>query len=137
MRRILTLGLCALYLAFGSVAGLAHVHGPSGHHEESRGLHVDHAHLKHADDHAHEHTGDGDGGALLAHGHVDHHDGDAAEVSASAVRWHPNVRSLPAIVSVGSVIDRPSLTRKTAGEGPSHPWKPPRKIPPRLRAPPA
>ena len=135
MRRILTLGLCALYLAFGSVAGLAHMHGAAGHHERSRGLHVDHAHLDHADDH--EHPGHDEDNAGVASPHADHNKDDAVDVDAAAARWLPNVRVLPAIASVGPAIDRPSLMRETWGDRPGQPRDPPKKFPPRLRAPPA
>lgn len=134
VRRILTLGLCAAYLAFGSVAGVAHIHGAAGHHQESRGVHLDHAHL---DDHGHGHARNHDDGTRDPGRHVDHHEGDAVDVPASAIVRLPNVRVFPAIAAAETTIDHSSLTRETGQDRPSQPSEPRRKIPPRLRAPPA
>lgn len=135
MRRILTLGLCALYLAFGTVAGVAHLHGAAGHDERSWGLHVDHTHIDHADDHDVPHHDDD--GTVVDDRHADHHNDDVVGVDAAAVRWLPNVRVLPAIAYVGPTFDSPGFERKTWGERPDQPRDPPKKFPPRLRAPPA
>jgi hypothetical protein len=139
MRRIFVTGLCALYLAFGSVAGLAHVHEAAGHHEESRGVHLDHAHVDHHVDHHHadSRTGRDDAGVQTDSQHVDHHIGDAVYLSQSAIRSLPNVRVLPTIVSDGPAIESPSLVSEFEGDRPGRPRDPPGKIPPRLRAPPA
>jgi len=139
MRRILITGLCALYWAFGSVAGVAHVHGAAGHREEARGLHLDHAHLAHHGDHERDDslTGRDDADARADSLHIAHHSGDAVYLSQSAMRLFPIVRVLPAIVPVGPAIECPLLVSGTAGVRSNQPRDPPEKILPRLRAPPA
>jgi hypothetical protein len=138
MRRILTTSLCALCLAFGSVAGLAHVHGAAGHDEQSHGLHLDHAHLDHHGDRDHDDSPpDRDDVDLAVHSRdLDHDTGDAVYLSGPALRLLPGVRVLSAIVSVRSTIERPTLSAQTERERPNHPRAPPEKIPSRPRAPP-
>ena len=139
MRRIFVGGVCALYLAFGSVAGLAHVHGTAGHHDESRGLHLDHAHVEHHGDRHHDGSRKDrdDAGAQIDSRHVEHHASDTVYLGQTAVRSLPNLRVLPAVVSVGPTIDSPVLASETESVRPGRPRDPPGKIPPRLRAPPA
>ena len=55
MRRTIALGCSALYLVFGFMAGLAHVHESADHHQNSRGLHLDHGHLNDSGDHDFHH----------------------------------------------------------------------------------
>jgi len=137
------MGCCALYLGFGFVAGMDHVHESAGHHEESRGLHLDHGHLSSSGDHDHQHHDRTHGGTdERAPGfdarHASHHDDDAVYLNATATRSvDPGARLAPAIVSAGTVVDPPSsrFGRDEAMSG--SPRDPPRKIPPRLRGPPA
>ena len=113
MRRLLVLGCCALYLSFGSMAGLAHVHASADHH-----------------DHDHD----------PGHGprHTDHHDGDAVYLEATAARsLDRSVRPMAAIVSVDAWADPPLGASNCVEAVTSQPRDPPQKFPPRLRAPPA
>ena len=129
MRKILAMGCCALYLAFGAVAGLAHVHESADHHEESRGPHLDH-------DNEREFAAMADEGVDLRHD--GHHDCDAADLNATVARSGESiVRTLPAIVPVGDVIDPPSPASNRDDVVKGSPRDPPRETPPRLRAPPA
>jgi len=139
-------GCCALYLAFGFVAGMAHVHESADHHEEPRGLHLDHGHLGESKghDHHHEHPHDrthgvaGDHAARIAGRHADHHEGDAVYLNATAARsFDSSVHPTPEIVHVGAVIDPSSPASPRDDAVTTQPRDPPRKNPPRLRAPPA
>ena len=128
MRKILALGCCALYLAFGVVAGMAHVHESADHHEESRGLHLDH-------DHAHEAASDQT--LRIAAATVQHHGGDAFYLNATATQSvDPGSRETPAIVSDGSALGPPALVPDRVESGSGPPRDPPCKTPPRLRGPP-
>jgi hypothetical protein len=142
MRRTLALGCGALYLVFGFMAGLAHVHESADHHQEYRGLHVDHGHLNDSGDHDHHHghsreAASGHEEQIHAR-HADHHDGDAIHLNTTAsLTLDSNARVMPAIVSASTVIDPPSSSSELDETFSRQPRYPPRKIPPRLRAPPA
>jgi len=128
MRRVLVLGCCALYLAFGFVAGAAHLHEAADHHAELRGLHLDHTHLGGAAGHEQERQLE----------HESPHDGDVLYLSATAVRsLDANVRLMPAMVAVGTTIDPPSTMSDRHEALPSQPRDPPPRIRTRPRAPPA
>jgi hypothetical protein len=138
MRGILALGSCALCLAFGFVAGVAHVHESADHHENSRGLHLDHTHLDHPSDHDHVHGSHGKDQDGLDVRHPDHHEGDAVYLNGTATRsFEPGPRPVNAIVSVGAVAESPSMTSDRHTAVTAQPRDPPHKIPPRLRGPPA
>jgi hypothetical protein len=142
MRRLLALGCCAVYLVFGFVAGAAHVHESADHHEDMRGLHLDHAHLGEAADHEpaghHEPVSSENGDVRVDALHVRHHDGDALYLTATALRsLDSGLRVLPATVSVGATIDPPGLISVRSDELPDQLTGPPRNGPTRLRAPPA
>jgi hypothetical protein len=144
MRRVLAVGCCALYLSFGFVAGLAHVHESADHHDEPRGLHLDHGHLGESADqrrhheHTHDHAHGGDRPARTTARHADHHDGDAVYLSAAAARvLDSSVRPMPASVYVGTVTDPPLPVSKRNDVVTARPRDRPTKTPPRLRAPPA
>jgi hypothetical protein len=128
MRRILALGCCALYLAFGFVAGAAHLHESADHHAESRGLHLDHTHVGNSADHQQEPRIENESS----------HDGDVVYLSAPALRSiDSGVRLMPATVAVGATIDPPSTISDWDQEMPRRPRDPPRTTRIRPRAPPA
>jgi hypothetical protein len=130
MRRILALGCCALYLAFGFVAGAAHLHGSTDHHEETRGLHLDHVHLGDSDDRGHDHQ--------RRLGHESTHDEDVLYLSATALRSiDSSLRLMPATVSVAATIEPPGAMSDRDEAILRQPRDPPRKNRPRPRAPPA
>ena len=140
MRRFLALGCCAVYLAFGFVAGAAHVHESADHHEETRGLHLDHVHL--GGSHKQEsHLGHGsseDGDARIDARQVGHHDGDALYLTATALRsFDSSLRLMPATVSVGATVDPHSASSDRDETMPDQMRGPPRKGPTRPRPPPA
>jgi hypothetical protein len=142
MRRLVALGCCALYLAFGATADLAHVHQSADHHEESRGVHRDHRHLSAPVDHhhhGHHEHGDVEQGELpIGARHAAHHEGDVVYLTATAVRSQQSIaRTMPAIVSTGTAIEPSLPVTSREGVPATQPRDPPRKIPPRLRAPPA
>ena len=142
MRRILALGCCAAYLVFGFVAGAAHVHESADHHEEMRGLHLDHAHLGEEPDHepaGHHEPGSPENGEVsVGAGHVGHHDGDVFHLTATVLRsFDSGLRVMPAAVSVGATIDSPALISVRSDEPPHQLRGPPRNGPTRPRAPPA
>jgi hypothetical protein len=125
MRRILALGICALYLTFGFVVGAGHMHASVDHHEASHGLRLDHAHLGDPSHHEHERP-------------AGHDDGDARYLSATAVRpLDSSLRMTPAVVSVGVTIDPPAAVSNHVEAISGQPRDPPRKRRPRPRAPPA
>ncbi len=137
MRRLLALGCCAAYLAFGFVAGAAHVHESADHHQEMRGLHLDHTHLGETVDH-HEPESPENGDARFDAQYVGDHDGDALYLTATArCTLDPCLRVMPAIVPVGATFDLPSLIFVRGDELSDHLRGPPRNGPTRLRAPPA
>lgn len=133
---------CAVYLAFGFVAGAAHVHEAADHHDEMRGLHLDHDHLG-------ESSGLGstctrqpvysdDGGAHLDARHIGHHEGDVLYLTVTAQRLlNSGLRVLPAIVAVGETIDRPALVSVRRNELPDQLRGPPSNGSTPPRAPPA
>ena len=142
MRRILALGCCAAYLVFGFVAGAAHVHESADHHEDMRGLHLDHAHLGEASEHepaGHYEPGSPENGDVCVDArHVGHHDGDALYLTATALRsLDLGLRVMPATVSVGGTIDPPALISLRSDELPDQLRRPPNYGPTRPRAPPA
>jgi len=133
MRRLLALGCCAVYLAFGFVAGAAHLHEAADHHQEMRGLHLDHSHLGEALHVPHENGNAGDETR-----HVGHHDGDAFYLTVTALRsFDSGLRMMPATVSVGATIDPPSLISIRRDERSDQLRGPPRRGPTSPRAPPA
>jgi len=140
------LGCCALYLLFGSVAGLAHVHESADHHQESRGLHLDHGHLDDPDGHDrhhghhHYHATESarEPATRTAGGRVEHHDNDALYLNAAANRSVlPKIFQMPAVVSAREVVDPPPQVFDRGDSTTGQPRDPPRKTLPRLRAPPA
>ena len=136
MRRILALGCCAAYLVFGFVAEAAHVHESADHHEDMRGLHLDHAHLGEASDH--EPVSPENGDVRVDARHVGHHDGDALYLTATTLRsLASGLRVMPATVSVGGTIDPPALISVRSDELPNQWRAPPGNSPARPRAPPA
>lgn len=142
MRRLLALGSCAAYVAFGFVAGGAHVHRAADHHEEMRGLHLDHAHLAEGSGHEavdnHEPSAPDGGEARLDAAHIGHHEGDALYLTVTAQRsFDPGLRVLPAMVVVGATIDAPRLPSVRLDELPDQLRGPPRNGPTPPRAPPA
>jgi len=132
-RGILALGCCALYLAFGFTAGVAHVHRAADHHDQSRSVHLDHAHVTAGPgEHRHEVPRDG----MIDVRHVGHHEGDAVYLDAAALHVPMDARVLPAVVSAPPAVDRPVVAAEIRLARPSRPRDPPAKIPPRFRAPP-
>ena len=135
------LGCCAAYLAFGFVAGAAHVHESADHHAQTRGLHLDHAHLGDSADHDHEHNArhESPGGDVrFDTRHVGHHDGDALYLSATALRSiDSSLRLMPATVSAGVTFEPPSAMSDCDETMADPPRGPPRRSPTRPRAPPA
>jgi hypothetical protein len=128
MRRLLALGCCALYLAFGFVAGAAHLHESADRHAESRGLHLDHTHSGHSADHEKERK----------LGNESRHDGDVLYLCAIAIRSiDSSLRLMPATVSVAATIDPPGPMSDRHEAILRQPRDPPRKNRPRPRAPPA
>ncbi len=137
MRRLLALCCCAVYLAFGFVAGAAHVHESADHHEASGGLHLDHTHFGDGVDHHGRATPD-NGEARVDARHVGDHDGDALYLTATArCTLDPGLRVTPATVSVDAAFDLPALILVRSDELSDHLRGPPRNGPTRLRAPPA
>jgi hypothetical protein len=141
MRRILTLGCCALLLTFGFIAGAAHVHESADYHEDSRGVHLDHVHLNDLGDHGHGYDGsdEGDvGQARIGEKHDAHHDGDVVYLDAAAVRsLGSSVRLTPASDSTGVVIVPPLVVAHCEQAMPGQQRDPPRRSRIRPRAPPA
>lgn len=142
MRRLLALGCCAAYLAFGFLAGAAHVHEAAGHHDEMRGLHLDHTHVGMGSGHEgavrHEAGPPHDGGAHLDAQHIEHHDGDALYLNATAQRSvDPGLRLLPAMVAVGAILDPPATVSVYRNELSDPLRGPPRTGPTAPRGPPA
>lgn len=141
MRGILAITCGAVYLAFGMLAGAAHLHESADHHAESRGLHLDHAHVGDAaahgqKDHLEHHSHDGD--APLAQRHFAHHEGDILYLSATTMRSSgSHHRLLPAIVSFGAADEPPEAMSIRDVVIPGPPRDPPRTNRIRPRAPPA
>ena len=144
MRRFLALGSGAVYLALGFVAGAAHVHEAGDHHDEMRGLHIDHAHVGaatgrgHAHPHPHGSAPAHDAGTPVDADHVEHHEGDALCLTVTAQRSIDLGAGLsPAWIAVGRTIDDvvPVSVRLTREA--DRPRGPPGKGPTPPRAPPA
>lgn len=141
MRRLLALGCGLAYLAYGVVAGAAHVHEAADHHDELRGLHLDHAHVG---DEWNDPTGDHDHGPLedgqlqLGDRHVDHHEGDALYFTMTAQRsLGSGPRVMPAIIVVEATFDPPILVSTSRIEVSDQLRVPPQARPTPSRAPPA
>lgn len=142
MRRVVAIVCCAAYLAFGFVAGTAHVHEAADHHESMRGLHLDHDHLGgasgHRHDHHHRHAPTDEGDVGLDAAHVAHHEGDALYLTVTAQRTlDSSPRVAPAMVASGATIESPTRVAMRRYER-SEPMRGPpefRRTPP--RAPPA
>lgn len=121
MRRLLALGCCAAHLAFGLVAAGAHVHPAADHHEEMRGLHLDHVHWGetghgHTTDHGPANT---DEGTRLDARHIGHHGGAALYLSVAAGRSHDSIpRTLPALIVVDAAVEPPATVRMRPSELP-------------------
>lgn len=138
---------CAFTLLFGLVAGRAHLHESTGHHGGPRGLHLDHRHLSNAAGHEHDHFAVPHGtherddmaaghGPVDAH-HVDGHGDDIVYLTV-VVSVQPRVQATPAIEPIEAAIaPPPSRSTRLHAATRATPRGPPRKIPPRLRAPPA
>ena len=142
MRGILTLGCCAAYLVFGFVAGAAHVHESADHHEDMRGLHLDHTHSGEVADHGpagHDEPGPPENGDVRVDArHVEHHGEDALYLTLTALRAHDSgLRVAPATVSVGETIVPPASISVRSDELPNQRRGPPPDGPTRPRAPPA
>lgn len=131
MRRVLAIGCCALWLGFGSLAGLAHVHHSYDHHDDSRGFHLDHSHLAHAEDHDH-----GDLHLTPDH-HVNHHGENVAYLSDGAIRAAHGARLLPALVPAAPTVESTASSAEALTGRPCKPREPPERFLPDLRAPPA
>lgn len=142
MRRLVALSCCALYLAFSFVAGTAHVHRSADHHDEMRGLHLDHAHNGPRTDHGpashHDHPRREPSASRVAGLHVAHHDGDAFQLTVTAHRLSaPGLRVMPATVVTPATVAAPSFVSLRRGES-SHPLRaPPGRVSVPARAPPA
>lgn len=153
MRRPFAAGCCALYLVFGFVSGLGHVHAESHERHQSRGLHLDHHHL--GDRGAHHH---GDAAPGEVHGSrsgspagpsgepepdrgarsADHPGADALKLGADAVRSAaPMPRTTPALVTVTIPLPERGPSERCEEATSPIPRAPPKKAPARLRAPPA
>ena len=112
MRTLIALSCCVLTVAFGFVAGAAHVHRAADHHDDMRGLHLDHAHIGHGTDHGHErharhsHTSPGESVGTI---HLEHHDRDVLHFDVTARRLSdPGLRVMPATVAAAAKVDPPS-----------------------------
>ena len=134
MRKAVAIACCALYATFGSMGGLAHVHDSADHHEESRGLHLDHAHFGNSGAHGHS---DHQHSATFDFRHVEHHEGDAVSLTTDAANPGQNTRVAPAIAAARRAIEEPSRSSTTVAQRPNSPRGPPNGNPPRLRGPPA
>lgn len=142
MRRLVALSCCALYLAFSFGAGTAHVHRAADHHDEMRGLHLDHAHFGHGTDHGpdghHEHTHSEPSEHRVDGLHVAHHDGDALELNVTARRMSDSgLRVTPATVVTTVTVEAPSFVALRRGESSDPLRGPPSRGPFPARAPPA
>ncbi|MDH3593168.1 MAG: hypothetical protein OER88_14880 [Planctomycetota bacterium] len=134
MRRVVALACGAAYLAFGLVAGAAHVHEGDDFRDEVHGLHLDHTHLGGGLDHDGEHHGEGRAEPCQ----VDHHhDGGALYLKFSARRaFDPGLHPGSAIVVVGTSVEAPSLVSWNRNEPPRAVRPPPKSGPTPPRAPP-
>lgn len=142
MRRLLALGCALAYLAFSVVAGAAHVHEAAGHHDEMRGLHLDHTHVgdvsRDPSGHDHHHAPSEDSRPRIEGRHVDHHEGDALYLAMTAQRaLDSGLRVLPAMIAVGATMEPSSRTSTSRDETPRHLRGPPQRRLTPSRAPPA
>lgn len=142
MQRLLAIGCCALYVGFGFVADLAHVHEAADHHAEMRGLHFDHAHLGAASDHDsaghHAPPSSERRGAPTDARHVGHHDADVLYLAVAANRaLDAGLHAMPALVSSHGTTDPPAAGSARNDEPADRLRGPPRKGRTRPRAPPA
>ena len=132
MRRILAVGCCALILTFGFVAGTAHMHESADHHEDSRGVHLDHIHGYDSSDEGDEEQ------VRFGVRHDAHHEGDVVYLDAAAVRpLGSRLRLIPATVSAGVAIDPHLVVTQRDEAMPDQPGDPPLTSRLRPRAPPA
>ena len=142
MRKPMALSCCVLYLAFSSIAGSAHVHRAADHHDELRGLHLDHGHIGHAtedDPGRHHHPRSSEPGEARTKGlHIEQHDGDALELRVTAQRPSaPGLRVMPATVVMSARVEAPSFVRCRSTESSDPLRGPPCRSPVPARAPPA
>ena len=132
MRRLVALGCCFVYLTFGFMAGAAHVHEAADHHEEMRGLHLDHDHLG-------ETSGapSDEGEAGFDARHVGHHEGDVLYLTVTAQRsLDSGLQLVPAMIALGATIE-PAVFVSTRRDGPDRLRGPPKLGLTPSRAPPA
>ena len=151
MRRFVAIGCCIAYLAFGFVAGAAHVHETTDHPDSMPGLHLGHAHLGPGHPHHHHHPAGQDGsGAANEKGDPGRHapgarsrlvassEDDALYLSVTAQRsLDPGSRLTPARVAMGATIDPSTAFVPGPGEEPASVRGPPTAGPSLSRAPPA
>ncbi|MCP3978497.1 MAG: hypothetical protein GY716_04065 [bacterium] len=134
MRRFLVLGGCALYLVFGSLAGLSHVHAAAEHHDPTQTLHLDHAHFgdaaHHDRHHPHPH-----GTAPEPACHVDHHTDTTISLGAIGVLAQAGPR-VPAMTVRIALVEPTPTTRLEARDASPPPESPARRSPTPSRAPP-
>jgi hypothetical protein len=155
VRRVFTVALCAVHLAFVLVAGQAHVHVSSSYDEASRGIHFDHAHIHEGhghrphDHHAHDaaaraHSPADDQRSRpleeptseRVHLGVDHHGHDAVALEHDARRSLPELRVVPGALTTRAIAA--SVAAESSRVEPARPWPGDLtgKSPPRGRAPP-
>lgn len=133
MRRIAAVACCMLWLAYGNLSRLAHIHATSTP-DQLHGLGLDHAHDSHGhepieDDHSHEL-----GWAVGTPGA--HHDGPVY-MTPNAVRPDAKLIVVP-VDPAGEALMAPQAPSETEPlDGDQQPRDPPSKRPPGLRAPPA
>ncbi|MBT8461177.1 MAG: hypothetical protein KJO44_01550 [Gemmatimonadetes bacterium] len=141
MRKLLALGCCVAYLAYGVVAGFAHVHEAADHHKEMRGLHLDHAHVGDSREEPtghQDHSPPDDSQPQLEARHVGHHEGDALYLTVTAQRsLDSGPRVLPVMIAVGATFDAPNRVSTGRSEVPNQLRGPPQQRPTPSRAPPA
>jgi hypothetical protein len=136
MRRVLAIVCCAIWLGYGSLAGIAHIHHAAGDHHVSMGLHLDHTHIDHATDPGHDH------GHLLLTDELcpeqaDHHGHGIAYMSDGAV-WLPHgAKLLPALLPAAPMVESVPTWIASITARPDNPRDPPDRLLPLLRAPPA
>ncbi|NIM02257.1 MAG: hypothetical protein GTN89_16140 [Acidobacteria bacterium] len=139
MRRLGAIACCLACLAFGLVAGAPHVHEAGDHHDEMRGLHLDHTHPGEAP-HGHHHGfhDHGHGESQTGVRHVEHNHGDAVYLTVVASRTvGSGPRDLPVTVSVVATVEDPVSRSARLCEQQECLRGPPQKRPTPSRAPPA
>jgi len=130
MRRVLAIGCCALWLGFGFLAGMAHIHHSDDHHDWLGELHLDHNHLAHAADHDHGQT------PGIDTEEADHHGHNVAYLNESAVRVVQSSPVLTALIQAAPIVESPFSRAEISTPRPGKPREPPEKLLPPLRAPP-